>query len=98
MGEEDHHDDHGAELAGEDVILEYTRDLRIAAVFIIWVAALIGAGAPLLIKRVHESATASVVRAFSAGVILSLALVHIFPDASEELHEVTEFPVGGGSR
>jgi hypothetical protein len=75
---------------------EYTLDLRIAAVFIVFATALLGAVAPLFIKRVHESATASLVRAFSAGVILSLTLVHIFPHAAADLSGITTFPVGGG--
>jgi zinc transporter 1/2/3 len=89
MGAEDH--------AGtEPAAIEYTMDLRLAAVFIIWAAGLLGAGAPLLARnRLQQSAAASVVRAFSGAVILALALVHILPEASEELHAVTEFPVGG---
>lgn len=54
-----------------------TLSLRVCSVFIIFVGALLGGLPPLLIKAFSnpDSAVARVVRAFSAGVILALALV-----------------------
>lgn len=42
-----------------------------------------------------SSAIPRLVRAFSAGVIVALALVHIVPEALVDLSELSEFPWGG---
>lgn len=74
---------------------EYTLDLRIAAVFVIFACSLLGSVPPLFIKRTTQSVVGGIVRAFSAGVILSLALVHVYPHAAMDLEELTPFPLAG---
>ena len=74
-----------------------TLDLRVAAIFVIAAAALL-CGLPPLFLRAFQSADeapARVARAFSGGLILALALVHIVPEAVAELGEVVDFPIGG---
>lgn len=60
---------------------ESTLGLRIAAIFIILSAGLLGGVPPLIIKalRNQDSLLTFLIRAFSAGVILALAFVHILP-------------------
>ncbi|EFJ47700.1 hypothetical protein VOLCADRAFT_91723 [Volvox carteri f. nagariensis] len=75
--------------------------LRIAAVFIILSAGLLGGVPPLFIKalRNQNSLPTFLIRAFSAGIILALALVHILPEAVEELVDLggVDYPLGGTS-
>ncbi|KAG2494357.1 hypothetical protein HYH03_007414 [Edaphochlamys debaryana] len=72
---------------------------RVAAIFIILFAGLLGGLPPLFIKafRRPEGLASQLARSLSAGVIMALALVHIIPDAVEELGQLpgTDFPVGG---
>jgi zinc transporter ZupT len=92
------HQDHASFFDAPDApsAIESTTDLRIAAVFVVLVTSLLGAAAPLLLLRnLHDGVLARVTRAFSSGVILSLSLVHIVPDASEDLEGLTDFPVAG---
>lgn len=74
---------------------ENTLDLRIAAIFIIFACSLLGSVPPIFIKRTTQSALGGIVRAFSAGVILALALVHVYPHAAVDMAELTPFPVAG---
>jgi zinc transporter ZupT len=74
--------------------IESTMDLRIAAAFVVLLTSLLGAAAPLLLLRhLQDSVLARATRAFSAGIILSLSLVHIIPEATEDLEGLTDFPV-----
>ncbi|GFR41738.1 hypothetical protein Agub_g2491 [Astrephomene gubernaculifera] len=78
-----------------------TLGLRIAAVFIILLAGLLGGLPPLFLKAFQrqESLQTFLIRAFSAGVILALALVHIVPDAIQDLADIggIKYPIGGTS-
>ena len=89
--------DHGSE---EDALSaffepEYTKDLRIAAVFIIFAASLLGSVSPLFARRATDGALGFLLRSFSAGVILSVAIVHIYHEAEDQLHDVVKFPLAG---
>ncbi|PNW81418.1 hypothetical protein CHLRE_07g355150v5 [Chlamydomonas reinhardtii] len=76
-----------------------TQSLRIAAVFVILAAGLLGGVPPLFLNvfRDQEGMLTRLVRSFSAGVILALALVHIIPEAVEEMAGLggIEYPLGG---
>ncbi len=56
-----------------------TLDLRIASIFIIFVAAAVGGLVPVVFRRFRNPSDpiTLIVRALAAGVILSLALVHV---------------------
>jgi len=72
-------------------------DLRIIAIFAIAASALLCGLPPLFLRAFQspDSPVARIARAFAGGVILSLALVHIIPEAVMELNDVIEFPIGG---
>lgn len=76
---------------------ENSQPLRIAAVFIVLAAGLLG-GMPALfipVMRQLRSTPALLLRALSAGIIVSLALVHIIPEAIASLDQVEpDYPVG----
>ncbi|KXZ44707.1 hypothetical protein GPECTOR_63g34 [Gonium pectorale] len=80
-------------------IHEDTKALRIASIFVILVAGMIGGCPPLLVKafRDPDSTATRLVRSFSAGVIAALALVHIIPEAVVEMIGLggIEYPLGG---
>jgi solute carrier family 39 (zinc transporter), member 1/2/3 len=71
--------------------------LRVAAIFVIFVGSLLGALPPLLsVKFGPPSASVgSALRAFAGGVILALALVHIVPHSVQEFSAVSSFPFAG---
>uniref|UniRef100_A0A383V3N2 Zinc/iron permease n=1 Tax=Tetradesmus obliquus TaxID=3088 RepID=A0A383V3N2_TETOB len=85
--------DHAA--AGSDgEIHSCTLDLRIASIFVI----LFGASVFGLLTLRFKSADAvfpRLLRAFSGGIILALALVHIIPEAVADLNSLMHFPIGG---
>ena len=56
-----------------------TLDLRIAAIFIILLSSAMGGFAPFAIKVFRDAShpVTLILRAFSAGIILALALVHV---------------------
>ncbi|KAG2495362.1 hypothetical protein HYH03_006630 [Edaphochlamys debaryana] len=83
--------DDGAEEADNTV------PLRIAAVFVVLAAGLIGGLPPLFLKafRDTQSTLTKLIRSFSAGVILALALVHIIPESSMEGVGGMTYPLGG---
>lgn len=96
-GEEHHHED---EHHDEHEERDTTRGLRIAAIFIILCAGLLGSLPPLFIPAFKNSSSIvlRLTKAFSAGIILSLALVHIVPESIhylEELEEKIEYPIAG---
>lgn len=68
-----------------------TLDLRIGATF-----AVLGAGfAGGIVSYTFSTWPASLIKLFSAGVIASLAFVHIIPEAIELLTSISEYPLGG---
>jgi solute carrier family 39 (zinc transporter), member 1/2/3 len=71
--------------------------LRVAAIFVIFVGSLLGALPPLLsVKFGPPSASVgSALRAFAGGVILALSLVHIVPHSVLELSAISSFPFAG---
>eukprot|EP00798_Chlamydomonas_sp_ICE-L_P027974 gene27974-8859_t len=92
--EEDDHDD---ELGHDDEPGPSTLDLRIAAAFCILFAGLAGSFPPLYFKVFKDQAhpATRVLRAFSGGVILALALVHIIPEGLYEMDTLDDYPYGG---
>jgi zinc transporter 1/2/3 len=79
------------------MVSEYTLDLRIAAIFVIFVSAMLLGLPPILMKRFQdtENKLACLLRSFSAGVILGLATIHIIPSAYFELAGLVEYNFGG---
>ncbi|KAJ1477557.1 hypothetical protein T484DRAFT_1820932, partial [Baffinella frigidus] len=71
-------------------------DLRIAAIFVTGGATLLGI-APFFAKAAAKISPAMLlsIRAASAGCMLSLALVHILPEAVHATEDVTGFPLPG---
>lgn len=72
-------------------------DLRILSVFTIFVSSIIGSlGSYVISQREVNTETLwkSLINLFSAGVISSLALVHITNEVIVELNEYIEFPIG----
>ena len=66
--------------------------LRVAGGFIVLVAGALGVASPLVLRRTHEanvSSTVLLLKAFSAGVVLSLALVHLISDSFANFAELT---------
>lgn len=61
-----------------------TLNLRIISVFVVFVASLLGTLPPFLLKDTSKPLF-RILKALSSGVILSLALVHVLPDSSEDL-------------
>jgi zinc transporter 1/2/3 len=76
---------------------EYTLDLRIAAIFVVFAAALIMGLPPIYAKHFQnpDALFARLLRAFAGGTILSLALVHIIPSAIFQLAGLTQYSFGG---
>ncbi|GBF95975.1 zinc-nutrition responsive transporter [Raphidocelis subcapitata] len=70
--------------------------LRVAALFVILAAGLLGGVPPLLLRgcQVPDAAPGRLARAFGGGVILALALVHVLPEGLEMLAPLTPFPLG----
>jgi zinc transporter ZupT len=71
-------------------------DLRIAAIFVTGAATLLGI-VPLVAKAASNITPVVLLsmRAASAGTMLSLALVHILPEAVFATEDVTAFPLAG---
>lgn len=69
---------------------ELSLNLRIGSVFIIWAAAAIGVGLPFALptKDKDESPGFRCLKAGAAGVMLGIGLMHLLPEADEELSEV----------
>ncbi|KAJ1484426.1 ZIP zinc transporter-domain-containing protein [Baffinella frigidus] len=88
--EDDHDDEHEVEVSAAD--LKASLDLRIAAVFVTGIATLIGMSPFLITLKVSQNILLCV-RAASAGTMLSLAVVHILPEAIHQLESVTTFPL-----
>ncbi|GIL58680.1 hypothetical protein Vafri_13673 [Volvox africanus] len=76
-----------------------TQPLRVASIFLVLAAGLLGGMPPLFMKAFRDPDTvlARLMRSFSAGIILVLALVHIIPEAVEEMSGLggIEYPLGG---
>lgn len=99
------HDEHAAEAAldahaehaGEAGVAESTLDLRIAAIFVIWIGAVL-MGLPTLVFKAFRSQDAPfprIMRAFSGGLIVALALIHIIPECVLELEGLMSFHIAG---
>lgn len=74
-----------------------TLDLRIAAIFVIWMGAVLF-GLPTLVFKQFRSQDAPLprmLRAFAGGTIVALALVHIVPEAVHQLEGVLDFHLAG---
>lgn len=66
------------------------RDLKIIMIFAIFTVTLAGI-IPILVKACKKSASAlSYLNCFSAGMFLSIALIHMMPEAVEEYTEYCE--------
>eukprot|EP00877_Chromochloris_zofingiensis_P006292 jgi/Chrzof1/1916/Cz10g26060.t1 len=78
-------------------LAENTLPLRIAALFVIFAAALLLGLPPIFLKHFQspDAVFARLARGFAGGVILALALVHIIPEAVEELHGLLDYHIGG---
>lgn len=67
---------------------------HILSIFLVFIASATGC-VIASVKRPHQDGCGyQLVKMFSAGVILSLALVHIIFEAAEELMDVVEYPLG----
>mmetsp|Transcript_11698 Transcript_11698/g.28715 ORF Transcript_11698/g.28715 Transcript_11698/m.28715 type:complete len:392 (-) Transcript_11698:1177-2352(-) len=90
----EHADEHLEEVFGDahDEHGENTQNLRIAAIFIVMSAGLLGGIPPLLMKTFRDqgSIVRLLLRALAAGIIIALALIHIIPEAVEPMHSLTE--------
>ncbi|GIL77054.1 hypothetical protein Vretimale_3218 [Volvox reticuliferus] len=76
-----------------------TEPLRVVSIFVILATGLLGGLPPLFLKvfRDPDSVLTHTVRSFAAGVIAALALVHIIPEAVQEMTDLggIEYPLGG---
>lgn len=93
------HDAHGHEEHADhaDEVAVNTVDLRIAAIFVIWMGAVLF-GLPTLVFKQFRSQDAPMprlFRAFAGGTIVALALVHIVPEAVHQLEGLTNFHLAG---
>lgn len=68
-------------------------DLRVVAMLATFVASMLGCLVPFAWP--WQDGSLQLLRLFSAGVISSLALVHIINDAAVSLSEVVQYPVAG---
>jgi len=98
-GHEDHdddddHDDHADH--AEENSASAALNLRIAAVFVTGLVTLIGM-APFFATSPGKISQKVIlcVRAAAAGTMLSLAVVHIGPEAAHKLEKITPFPLAG---
>jgi zinc transporter ZupT len=87
--------------------LSETDSLKVGAIFVIAVAALGGFWMPLMFveasKRRHkrgqkrtnllEHPIFMAAKAFSAGIILGVAIMHLLPDGMEDLEQVADYPL-----
>ncbi|KAJ1472192.1 ZIP zinc transporter-domain-containing protein [Baffinella frigidus] len=92
---DEHEDDHNADNqphSEEDALSSV--NLRIAAVFITGVTTLAGL-LPFLAVSAVPPTLILCVRAASGGTMISLALIHILPEASHSLEDVSPFPLAG---
>lgn len=65
---------------------------KILSIFLVFGASAIGCGICFL-RQDKETKWSKIVKMFSAGVIVSLAMVHILYEASTEMSEVIEYPL-----
>ena len=65
--------------------------LRIASIFIVWTASACGVLWPFLVATAGtaESSYFKLMKACAAGVMLGIALMHLLPDADEDLQDVS---------
>lgn len=86
--EHDDHDDHAEQ--------SKTLIIRIVAVFASAVVTLLGLSV-FFFKQSNAISTSTLLclRAGSAGAMISVAIVHILPEAAHELESVTPYPLAG---
>lgn len=65
--------------------------LRIASIFIVWTASAVGVLWPFMVSgnATTESTYFKLMKACAAGVMLGIALMHLLPDADEDLQEIS---------
>lgn len=70
-------------------MMSLSLDLRIGAIFIIWAASACGVGLPFFIAPSDkgESPVFRCLKSTAAGVMLGIALMHLLPDANEDLSD-----------
>ncbi|KAG1662072.1 hypothetical protein FOA52_005319 [Chlamydomonas sp. UWO 241] len=97
--DEEHHDedaeDHDDEHDGLLDEHESTTSVRVIAIFTILLAGVIGGLIPVFIpvfRKANHPATL-LLRSLAAGVILSLALIHIIPDGAADLEGLYDGPL-----
>lgn len=83
----------------------FSENLRIASIFIMFVASLLGVIVPLAyygnqdmsgVKRMQDSELFLILRSFAAGVMLSLGIIHLLFEAVVDLEEVVpDYPCLG---
>lgn len=76
-------------LSAPDVLVpEDTHDhLLIAAVFVIFVASLIGVLLPVAFRNRKEGLVFSCIKQVGSGVVLATGIVHVLPDAAAALSD-----------
>lgn len=95
------HDEHEAEEhhAGEEPAAANvsTLDLRIIAIFVVWVGAVLFGLPTLVFKqfRSQDAAMPRMFRAFAGGTVVALALVHIVPETVHQLEGLLDFHLAG---
>jgi solute carrier family 39 (zinc transporter), member 1/2/3 len=72
--------------------MDASLSLRIASVFIVWIASAVGVSIPFFLKSKGndtniESWSFKCMKSCAAGVMLGIALMHLLPDANEDLLE-----------
>jgi zinc transporter 1/2/3 len=89
---EEHHAEEGAAAASV-----YTLDLRIIAIFVVWVGAVVFGLPTLVFKqfRSQDAAMPRMFRAFAGGTVVALALVHIIPETVHQLEGLLDFHLAG---
>ncbi|KAG1658453.1 hypothetical protein FOA52_005617 [Chlamydomonas sp. UWO 241] len=88
--EEAHYGEHEHREMGQSTI-----DVRIVAIFTVLVAGLVGGCIPLIVpvfRKANHPATL-LLRSLAAGVILSLALIHVIPDGAADLEGLYDGPL-----
>lgn len=66
-------------------------DLRYISILTIFLSSVVGSLFPFFINDLFTP----FIKMFSAGIILSLSLVHIVPDSINDLNNITDYPLGG---
>jgi zinc transporter 1/2/3 len=71
------------------------RNLKLIAIFTFWLSSILGVGIPLYLARrlspeiIRNHGAFSIFRLFSAGIIISVAFIHLLSDATSTLQEIS---------